>query len=139
MNKRKYHANNGILTFEEINVMDDEEYIKVNRNFIYYTIARYQILNQPETFDIILPYMNIIPDDKKSNYQMHLFYNAPYVAMTSQDVKKIFSQIPQDAFRKNTFRKMCKIENKTFFKTKWIRIKKKSHYQIESEVFKWKN
>lgn len=116
MNKRRKIANIGMLSFEDVQALDNDAYIKVNRSFIYFAIAMYGILKQKEVSDAVLPYITPSEDKNLSEYKRHLNANTPYVAMLSQDAKKVFGCLPKDAFWSTSFRKMPKVTGKTFSK-----------------------
>ena len=48
MDNRRKIANTGMLSFEDVDALDDDTYIKVNRSFIYSAIAMHNILKQKE-------------------------------------------------------------------------------------------
>lgn len=116
MDNRRKIANTGMLSFEDVDALDDDTYIKVNRSFIYSAIAMHNILKQKEAREALLPYITTSEDKNLSEYKRHLNTNTPYVAMLSQDAKKVFRGLPKDAFWSTSFRRMPKVANKTFSK-----------------------
>lgn len=114
MKRRGY----GLISFGEVQALDDGVNIKVNRSFLYFAIARYNIINNEDMFNTVLPY--ILPEQENSKglsvYKRQLRECSRYIKMLSQDARIIFGEIPQNAFWKTAFMTMPKLRSKTFSK-----------------------
>ena len=92
-----------ILSFNDVQNLDDDINILVNRSFLYTTYAKYNAKKKYELLETILPY--ITTDNKEiSTYDSEWKLLARYVKMPSKDAKKIFSDIKEKDLWPQTFR-----------------------------------